>query len=82
MTNDEYNLKKYIPVGLCGRCKIKVKGKILKGQKVVISDVPGVGRAYNKQVDSIEDYIDSIGIAVEDQEVDDDGIRLVRVKLG
>lgn len=82
ITNDEYNLKKYIPVGLCGRCKIKVKGKILKGQKVVISDVPGVGRAYNKQVDSIEDYIDSIGIAVENQEIDDDEIRLVRVKLG
>ena len=82
ISEDEYNLKKYIPVGLCGRCKIKIKGKILKGQKVVISDTPGVGRAYNKATDSIEDYIDSIGIAVEDQQIDDDKIRLVRVKLG
>ena len=82
ISEDEYNLKKYIPVGLCGRCKIKIKGKILKGQKVVISDTPGVGRAYNKATDSIEDYIDSVGIAVEDQQIDDDEIRLVRVKLG
>ena len=78
----KYNIKSHIPVGLCGRCKIKIKGKILKGQKVVISDTPGVGRAYNKATDSIEDYIDSVGIAVEDQQIDDDKIRLVRVKLG
>ena len=79
---EEYNLKHFIPVGLCGRCRVKTIGKISKGQKIVLSDIPGVGRAYNKATDSIEDYIDSIGIAVEDQQIDDSEIRLVRVKLG
>ena len=78
---DEYNLKHYIPVGLCGRCKVKTTGSIKKGDKIVLSSIPGVGRAYNKTVDSIEQYIDSIGIAVENQPINDDKIRLVRVKL-
>lgn len=81
ITSDEYNIKKYIPVGLCGRCKIKIIGKILKGQKIIVSDIPGVGRAYNRKTDSMGDYIDSIGIAVEDQPIDDNEIRLVKVKL-
>ena len=80
-STEEYNIKKYIPVGLCGRCKVKTIGPIKKGDKIVISDVPGVGRAYCKETDSIEDYINSIGIAVENQPIDDDKIRLVRVKL-
>lgn len=78
---DEYNLKYFIPVGLCGRCKVKIKGSIYKGDKIVLSSIPGVGRAYNKEIDSIEDYINSIGIAVENQPINDDKIRLVRVKL-
>lgn len=78
---DEYNLKHYIPVGLCGRCKTKTIGPIKKGDKIVLSSIPGVGRAYNKEIDSIEDYINSIGIAVENQPINDDKIRLVRVKL-
>lgn len=78
---EEYNLKHFIPVGLCGRCRVKTIGKILKGQKIVLSDIPGVGRAYNGSIDSIQDYTDSIGIAVEDQPIDDNEIRMVRVKL-
>lgn len=78
---EEYNLKHFIPVGLCGRCRVKTVGKISKGQKIVLSDIPGVGRAYNESIDSIQDYTDSIGIAVEDQPIDDNEIRMVRVKL-
>lgn len=78
---EEYNLKHFIPVGLCGRCRVKTIGKISKGQKIVLSDIPGVGRAYNESIDSIQDYTDSIGIAVEDQPIDDNEIRMVRVKL-
>lgn len=78
---EEYNLKHFIPVGLCGRCRVKTVGKILKGQKIILSDIPGVGRAYNESIDSIQDYTDSIGIAVEDQPIDDNEIRMVRVKL-
>lgn len=78
---EEYNLKHFIPVGLCGRCRVKTVGKISKGQKIVLSDIPGVGRAYDELIDSIQDYTDSIGIAVEDQPIDDNEIRMVRVKL-
>ena len=65
-STEEYNLKHFIPVGLCGRCRVKTIGRISKGQKIILSDIPGVGRAYNKSIDSIQDCIDSIGIAVED----------------
>lgn len=78
---EEYNLKHFIPVGLCGRCRVKTVGRISKGQKIILSDIPGVGRAYNESIDSIQDYTDSIGIAVEDQPIDDNEIRMVRVKL-
>ena len=38
-----YNIKNYIPVGLAGRCHVKIKGKAIKGAPVILSDIPGVG---------------------------------------
>ena len=72
----EYNVKNYIPVGLCGRCLAKVIGKVKKGDFIVISDIPGVGKVYNKDVD---DTIDIIGMSCEDSDVQD--IKLVKVKI-
>lgn len=39
----DYNLPKYIPVGLAGRVKVKVIGNIEKGDKITISTYPGIG---------------------------------------
>ena len=73
----EYNLPKFIPVGLAGRCYAKVVGCVKKGDFIVISDIPGVGRAFDKSVDSV---IDIIGMACETSESEE--IKLVKVKVG
>lgn len=73
----EYNLPKFIPVGLVGRCYAKVIGCVKKGDFIVISDIPGVGRAFDKLVDSV---IDIIGMACETSESEE--IKLVKVKVG
>lgn len=72
----KYNLKKYIPVGLVGRVKTKIVGTISMGDKVVLSDIAGVGRKYIKCVDSPEDII---GMAVENKL--DETISRIRVHL-
>lgn len=70
------NLPKYIPVGLCGRCRVKALGAVHKGDYIVPStSYPGVGIA----VQSVAVPPDAIGFAVEDS--DDPGIHRVRVKL-
>lgn len=79
MTSEEYNLKKYIPVGLVGRCRVKTIGKIQKGDDIVPSNIPGVGKAWNKAEDNLELLQKTIGFAVESSE--DENIKLVRVKL-
>lgn len=38
----------YIPVALMGRVHVKVTGKVLPGQRIVISDAPGVGMAEDR----------------------------------
>lgn len=44
----EYNIKKYIPVGLIGRVKVKINGNISKGDRITIDD-NGIGKkAYNE----------------------------------
>lgn len=73
----EYNLPKFIPVGLVGRCYAKVIGCVKKGDFIVISDIPGVGRAFDKSVDSV---IDIIGMACETSESEE--LKLVKVKVG
>lgn len=73
---EEYNNKYYIPVGLCGRCYVKVIGKINKGDFIVPSELAGIGRAYNKDLDDRDDII---GFIVEsDDRVD---IRKLKIKI-
>ena len=73
----EYNLPKFIPVGLVGRCYAKIQGTIDKGDFVVISNVPGVGRRFDKTTDS---PLDVIGMACESSSEEE--IKLVKVKVG
>lgn len=66
----------HIPVGLVGRVKTKIVGKIKKGEFVVLSGIPGVGCAYDEKLNS---PLDVFGVAVENS--DDTGIKLVKIKL-
>lgn len=43
-----WNLLKYIPVALAGRVHVKVKGSVKKGDYILPSDEPGIGRAGRK----------------------------------
>ena len=73
----EYNIKKYIPVGLMGRCHVKLKGRAIKGAPVTISDIPGVGICTNDIYDKR-----IIGYLVESDNIEDENtIRLLKVKL-
>lgn len=69
----EYNINKYIPVGLAGRVKVKVLAPIEKGDKITISAVPGVGKRaeYGDQI---------IGYALEKYD-DDLNIGMVNMKI-
>ena len=72
----EESMKSHIPVGLCGRVKTKIVGLISKGDKIVLSDIPGVGRKYNYATDKNKKII---GFAVESNK--DENVKLVKVKL-
>ena len=71
----EYNLPKYIPVGLSGRVRVKFKGKSKKGYPVTISDVPGVA----EMCDFNEKKI--IGYIVEDTNSNSEDIRFVKILI-
>ena len=76
-TNDtEESEKTHIPVGLTGRVKTKIIGSINKGDEVVLSTIPGVGRKFNPDTDRDRDII---GFVVEDNLLAD--IKLVKMKL-
>lgn len=75
----DYNLKKYIPVGLVGRCRVKVIGPVSKGDDIIPTDIPGVGRAWNESTDSDRLLRKSVGFAVESST--DPAVKLIRVKL-
>ena len=72
----EESEKTHIPVGLVGRVKTKIVGKIKKGEFVVLSGIAGVGCAYDEEVNN---PLDVIGVAVETS--NDTGIKLVKIKL-
>ena len=61
----EYNSKKYIPVGLVGRVYCKVIGKINKGDRIVVSEIAGVGRKFDAEKDNV---FQIVGMAVENKE--------------
>ena len=60
----QYNLPKYIPVGLSGRVRTKVVGTCKKGDYLVASNIDGVARKYNKETD---DSLLVFGMACEDK---------------
>ena len=72
----EESEKTHIPVGLVGRVKTKIVGKIKKGEFVVLSGIAGVGCAYDAETNN---PLDVIGVAVEAS--NDIGIKLVKIKL-
>ena len=72
----EYNMPKFIPVGMTGRVGAKTIGEVKKGDFAVISEIPGVARAFNPATDSA---IDVFGMFVENNA--EDGIRRVKVKI-
>lgn len=61
----EYNSKKYIPVGLVGRVYCKVIGKINKGDRIVVSEIAGVGRKFDSERDNV---FQIVGMSVENKE--------------
>lgn len=69
----EYNLKKYIPIGLAGRLYVKVIGSIRKGDKITISKIRGVGEKSTKNTDQI------IGYALQSGNFAEPG--LIRIKI-
>lgn len=73
--SSKYDELKYAPVGLAGRVHVFVTGDIKRGDKIVVSNIPGVGRAKTK-----EDDIDTvIGVALESNT--ETGTRRVRIKI-
>lgn len=72
----EYNIRRFIPVGLAGRVQCKVVGEIIKGDYITLSDIDGVAKCYNPMEDSI---IDIFGIALETNI--DSGIKNVKIHL-
>lgn len=72
----EYNLEKYIPVGLVGRVNCKIIGTINKGDRIVVSEINGVGRKFNPETDNV---FQIVGMAVEDKETEE--IKKIKVNF-
>lgn len=73
----EKNIEKYIPVSLCGRVYCKCVGKIHRGDTIVVSEIPGIGRAKLPN-----DYVENtqiVGYAV-DEDMNEE-IRRVRIRV-
>lgn len=70
------NLPKHIPVALAGRVHAKVLGPVKPGDRIVLSDIPGVGRA----AEGIVDPRKVVGYAVEASR--DPGISMVKIRVG
>lgn len=68
-----FNMEKYIPVALMGRVHVKVAGEVHKGDKIIPSDLAGVGKIA-KPGDDTTHYV---GICLEDSK--DTEIRKVRM---
>ena len=76
----DYNIKKYIPVGLAGRVKVKVIGPVKKGDYITVSHLPGIGKVY---YDDVDDFKKVIGIVcdVEKNANMNSNIILVKIKI-
>lgn len=73
----EYNKKDHIPVGLAGRVHVKFIGIAKKGMKVVPSELPGIGRQFDPNIDS---YDNIIGYIVQNNL--NEAIKKVKIKIG
>ena len=72
----EFNLPKFIPVGLIGRVKTKIVGHVKTGDFIVLDEkLPGTGRVFTEK----DNRADIIGFAVEGNDAEE--VKLVRVKL-
>lgn len=68
----------HYPIALIGRVPVKVAGKIAKGQRIIASEIPGIGRAVaNKDIKSA---LQVVGRALESKDTDEVG--LVEVVVG
>lgn len=76
LDNMEDNVKKFVPLGLCGRVNVKVTGKVRRGQLIVSSDIPGVGQAVSP---AEKGYAVSVGRALENKNTE--GIGLVKIMV-
>lgn len=72
----ETNIRQFIPVAMAGRVHVKYFGKAVVGTKVVPSEIPGVGRAW-QEGDSLEHVVGKI---VEPDTRQD--VRLVKILVG
>ena len=75
--SDDYiskNIKKYIPVGLCGRVYVKVIGNVDIGDYIIPSDIPGIGVS-SKEYSNL-----SVGRVIES--FSSNGIHKVRIIIG
>ena len=72
----EYNIKKFIPVGLAGRVKVKVIGPVNKGDLITISPFDaGVGISINNHCEKYGWTVGrTIGQALESKETEDIGL--------
>lgn len=59
----EYDNKKYTPIALAGRVHVKVTGEVVKGDKIVPSEILGVGRRFDKIKDD-ENKVVGVAIAM------------------
>lgn len=76
MESIEDSEESFIPVGMSGRVKTKIVGAIEKGDEVVLSQYPGIGRKFQEGIDRERDII---GFAVETNLSEE--VKLVRIKI-
>ena len=72
----EYNIKKFIPIGLAGRVKVKVIGPVKKGDYITISPFnDGVGISINNHCEKYGWTVGrTIGQALESKDTEDIGL--------
>lgn len=72
----ETNIRQFIPVAMAGRVHVKYFGKAIVGTKVVPSEIPGVGRAWQEG-----DPLDHVVGRIVEPDTRQD-VRLVKILVG
>jgi len=67
------------PVALTGRVPVRVIGEVRKGQRLILSETPGVAQAYGGDLLSINEF-HVVGRALEDKTDDAEGLVLAVVQ--